>query len=114
MKLSNEKIARFYLRKYQEKDLQAIASVFTEDIHLRDWKISVYGKTNALAETQKNFEEASTIDISVMHLYQNENTVAAELEITVNKSEILYVVDVISFDADGKIKAIRAYLGRGN
>ena len=42
--------------------------------------------------------------------YENKNTVAAELKITVNTTEVLYVVEVITINSDGKIKSIRAYL----
>lgn len=37
-----------------------------------------------------------------------------ELRITVDNSEVLYVVDVVSYDSEGKIDSIRAYLGREN
>ena len=32
----------------------------------------------------------------------------------VDQSEVLHVVDVVSYNAEGKIKSIRAYLGRGD
>ncbi|RNC89702.1 MAG: nuclear transport factor 2 family protein [Allomuricauda sp.] len=110
---SQKEICLSYLKKYEEKDLGSIEKMFSEDIVLRDWKIYVEGKQNALRETQKNFEAADSIIIEVLATYENENTVAAELKITVNTTEELYVVDVISLDERGKIKSIRAYLGRG-
>lgn len=103
-----------YLNKYAAKDLAAMEAFFAEDIHLRDWKISVYGKEKALAETKKNFEAANSIAIDVLSTLSNENSVAAELKIVVDQYEELYVVDVVSFNADGKINAIHAYLGRGD
>lgn len=39
---------------------------------------------------------------------------AGELRIVVDGTIEMYVVDVISFDSNGKIKSIRAYLGRGD
>ena len=103
-----------YLKKYEEKDLESIGEMFSDHIVLRDWKIRVEGKTLALVETRKNFEAAKSIEIDVLSTYESKDTVAAELIITVDESEILHVVDVISFDADQKIKSIRAYLGRGD
>ncbi len=88
--------------------------MFSNDIVLRDWKIKVSGKEKAVHETKKNFEAADTIEIEVLSTCENENTVAAELKIMVNKVEELYVVDVISFDQNGLINAIRAYKGRGD
>ncbi|WP_281542807.1 nuclear transport factor 2 family protein [Maribacter aestuarii] len=112
-KKSNKEICLNYLQKYEEKDIKSIENLFSEDIVLRDWKILVYGKKNALRETRKNFAAAYSIAIDVLFTYENNNTLAAELKITINDSEELYVVDVISINSDGKISSIRAYLGRG-
>uniref|UniRef100_UPI004048E151 nuclear transport factor 2 family protein n=1 Tax=Roseivirga sp. TaxID=1964215 RepID=UPI004048E151 len=110
----SKEICLSYLKKYAEKDLNSIEKMFSEDVVLRDWKIRVEGKENAIIETRKNFESADSIEIEVLATYENENTVAAELKITVNSTEELYVVDVITINSDGKIQSIRAYLGRGN
>ncbi len=106
--------AVLYLKKYAAKDLDGIADMFSDDIILRDWKIRVCGKTNALNETRKNFEGVNTIEIEVLSTYENKDTVAAELKITVDSHEELYVVDVITVNAKSKITSIRAYLGRGD
>ena len=50
----------------------------------------------------------------MLHTYESEDTVAAELKITVGSEEELYVVDVITLNSAGKIASIRAYLGRGD
>lgn len=88
--------------------------MFAEDIILRDWKIRVEGKENALRETKKNFDSADSIEIEVLSTLEGKDTVAAELRIIVDKKEELYVIDVLSFDRSSKINAIRAYLGRGD
>ncbi len=111
---SNLLLCHSYLNSYADKDLTAIEAMFANDILLRDWKISVLGKEKALAETKKNFESANTIEIEILTTYENQNAVAAELKITVDDSEVLYVVDVITFNATGQISAIKAYLGRGD
>ncbi|MEP2057275.1 MAG: nuclear transport factor 2 family protein [Maribacter litoralis] len=113
-KISNKEISISYLKKYADKDLSSIETMFSDDIVLRDWKIRVEGKENALKETRKNFENADTIEIEVLSTYENKNTVAAELKITVDTTEELYVVDVITLNKEGKISSIRAYLGRGD
>jgi len=112
--ISKKEVCLSYLKKYAEKDLNNIEKMFSEDIVLRDWKIRVEGIKNALAETRKNFENADTIEIEVLSIYENKNTVAAELKIIVDSTEILYVVDVITINSEGKISSIRAYLGRGD
>ncbi len=113
-KASNKEIALFYLQKYNEKDIKSIEKLFAEAIVLRDWKIRVTGKENALIETRKNFESAHSIAIEVLATYQNNNTVAAELKITINNVEELFVVDIITLNSDNKITSIRAYKGRGD
>ena len=95
-------------------DIDSIANMFSETILLRDWKISVNGIQAALAETQKNFDASESIEIDILGLYSSKNTVAGELKIVVNSSEVLYVTDIISFNDEGKIEAIRAYIGRGD
>lgn len=111
--ISKKEICLAYLKKYAEKDLNSIEKMFSEEIVLRDWKICVQGKENALKETRKNFENADTIEIEVLSTYKNKDAIAAELKITVDSTEELYVVDVIKINAEGKIASISAYLGRG-
>ena len=110
----NKEVALFYLKKYAEKDIESITELFVEDIVLRDWKIRVNGKEEALRETRKNFESVDTIEIEVLSTYENDNTVAAELKITIDNLEELYVVDVITLNSKKRITSIRAYLGRGD
>ncbi|MEN1785156.1 MAG: nuclear transport factor 2 family protein [Bacteroidota bacterium] len=112
--MTNKTTCISYLRYYEEKDLDRISEMFAEDIVLRDWKIHVTGKKKAIQETRKNFESADRIAIEVLATYENEQTVAAELKITVDAVEELFVVDVITFNPKGEIQSIRAYLGRGN
>lgn len=101
-----------YLRAYARKDLDAIAEMFCERIELRDWKVSVSGKRAALDETAKNFQGAKTIAIDTLATYAGASAVAGELKIIVDGEIELRVVDVVSFDTSGRIRAIRAYLGK--
>lgn len=103
-----------YLQYYESKNLKGIEDLFSEGIVLRDWKIRVEGKRQALVETKKNFDAVDALKIEVLDLYENENTVAAELKIIINNKEELYVVDVITINADAKISSIKAFIGRGN
>lgn len=103
-----------YLRRYAAKDLDGIAAMFSEDVTLRDWNLSVKGRDAAIAETRKNFESVASIHIEVLRLLENENSVAGELRILVDGHIELFVVDVLDFDAEGRITAICAFLGRGD
>lgn len=103
-----------YLRHYADKNLEALSAVLAEEVHLRDWNISVHGKAESLRETAKNFAEAETIEISILSIYESSDTVAGELHIKVDEKINLYVVDVLTFNTQGKIAAIRSYKGRGD
>jgi hypothetical protein len=87
--------------------------MFADDITLRDWKILVTGKTAALAETRLNFDAARSIQIQTLRLYEATGSIVGELKIVVDGSIELFVVDVVDFDSEGRIKSIRAFLGRG-
>jgi len=103
-----------YLHHYQTKNLEAIAAQLADDVVLRDWKIRVRGKAAALMETANNFAAARSLTIDVIALTESDVSVAAELRILINDETELFVVDVLDFDAQGRICAIRAYLGRGD
>jgi hypothetical protein len=103
-----------YLNHYETKNIARIAAMFSDEITLRDWKICVKGKAAALRETSLNFDVAKSIHIQVLHLYPSADSVAGELKIVVDGSIELFVVDVLDFDAEGRIKNIRAFLGRGD
>ncbi|WP_421713152.1 nuclear transport factor 2 family protein [Alteromonas abrolhosensis] len=112
--MNNSEKFKSYLLSYQNKDIEAVSKLFAPDIHLRDWKISVHGKAIAISETQKNFNNASSLEIETLNIMENENSVSGELKIIVNQTEVLYVVDVLTFNNAGLISSIRAYLGREN
>jgi len=108
--------ARFldYLHRYESKDLDGIAAMLSPDVALRDWHLSVRGREAVIAETRKNFESASSLRIEVLSVLEGGRSVAGELRIFVNGDIELFVVDVLDFDDEGRITAIRAYLGRGD
>lgn len=103
-----------YLCAYAAKDIEQIASMFAGDVTLRDWKIYARGKATALAETQANFDAADSIEIQLLQVYEASHAVAGELRIVVNGRDELFVVDVLDFNREGQICAIRAFIGRGN
>ncbi|MCQ3939400.1 MAG: nuclear transport factor 2 family protein [Chloroflexi bacterium] len=112
--MTHIELFRVYLRYYADKNLEAISAMLAEDVHLRDWNISVNGKAEVVRETAKNFAEAASIDIQILDVYENADTVAGELRIVVDGTIDLYVVDVVTFNKHSKVTAIRAYKGRGD
>ena len=100
-----------YFEIFSHKDLDSLATMFTGDITLRDWEISATGIDEVLAANKKIFDSVEYIHVMPLHLYQDNNTVAAELSIVVSGAIHLSVVDVIKFNDAGKIISIRAYKG---
>jgi limonene-1,2-epoxide hydrolase len=103
-----------YLAAYAARDLAAVEPLLAEAVTLRDWKIRVVGKAAALAETRKNFDAVQHLRIDVLAAYERAGGVAAELAIVIDGRDTLHVVDVFEFGADGRIAAIRAFIGRGD
>lgn len=89
-------LVRAYLAAYAARDLAAIEPLLADAVTLRDWKIRVAGKAAALAETRRNFDAVSTLDIEVLALFARERGVAAELRIDVDGRDTLHVVDLFA------------------
>jgi hypothetical protein len=111
VRIDVEQLTRKCLAAYQAKDMATIASMFHPNVVLRDWNSEVRGHTAAVEEFTRNFEQADTLKIEIKSFYQAELSAAAELEIIVNGTEVLNVVDVLSFNEEGKILSIVAYRG---
>ena len=103
-----------YLKHYADRDIVSISTMLADDVTLRDWNRAVVGKAAVLAETTRNFAAVQSIAIQVLHLHESTDAVAGELKVTLDATTELFVVDVIAFNADGRIQAVRAYLGRGD
>ena len=100
-----------YFETFSRKDLGGLEIMFTGDVTLRDWEISATGIDEVLAANKKIFDSVEYIHVMPLHLYQDGNTVAAELSIVVSGAVHLSVVDIITFNDAGKIVSVRAYKG---
>ena len=102
---------RSFLSAYERKDIDTISRMLAEDVVLRDWNHEVSGLEAAVAEYSKNFRAAESLRITVNQNLEAESGVAAELEIVVNGSEKLNVVDVFTFNEANEITSVVAYKG---
>jgi ketosteroid isomerase-like protein len=109
--MNNTQRLRAYLNAYASKDLNAVSAMLADDITLKDWNLWVEGKSAVLLETQKNFEAAVQLEITVNQVFEFDDTAAATLEIRVNENVRLDDVDVLRFNSVGQILSIRAYKG---
>jgi hypothetical protein len=106
-----KQLTKRYFETFSRKDLNGLATMFTGDVTLRDWEISATGIDEVLAANKKIFDSVEYIHVMPLNLYQDNNTVAAELSIVVSGAVHLSVVDIITFNDTGKIVSIKAYKG---
>ena len=110
--MSLKEICRNYFETFSNQDLAGLGKLFADNISLRDWEIQANGKQEVLDANQKIFNGVDNIQVNPLRLYEDGNIVIAELKINTNVGkEMLLVVDVIAFDNEKKITAIRAYKG---
>lgn len=109
--MSNEDLARRFVKLYESKDIASISEMFDQQVVLRDWNRVTIGFEAAVAEFQGNFDAADQLKLTIKDLFVSDTGVAVSLEILVNNSEHLNVVDVIQFNALGKITSIIAFKG---
>ena len=105
-------ISKEYFKTFSNKDLSGLEEIFSKDIRLRDWDIEARGLEDVLKANKNIFENLKNIKVNPLKIYNDGNTVVAELDIDINNGEeSLLVVDVIVFDSENKILYIRAYKG---
>ena len=100
-----------YFKDFSSKDISSLKEVFANDMVLRDWEIEAKGIDAVIKANQNIFNNVISIFVDPQNLYQEGNIVIGELKIVINDSEIIYVVDLIEFNEDNKIKRIYAYKG---
>jgi hypothetical protein len=108
-KASISQVALLYLKSFAEKDIGSLEVLFADTISLADWDGQLVGKENILNFNKKVFASLNTISIDIVKVAVGQNTVMAELRITINNASTINVVDVIEFDDDNKIQSIKAY-----
>ena len=100
-----------YFKDFSSKDISSLKMIFANDIILRDWEIEAKGIDAVIKANENIFKNVHTIVVEPQNLYQDGNIVISELNIVINDSEIIYVVDIIEFNKENKIKRIFAYKG---
>ena len=105
-----KELATQYFTTFSSKDINGLDAMFTDDVVLRDWESSAEGRTDVLAANQVIFDAVETIEVTPLAIYQEMDTITAEISILIDGTDTLLVVDVITF-VDGKISNIRAYRG---
>lgn len=109
MDLKSLSLRYFYL--FSSKNLDAIAKMFASGCQLRDWENSAVGKNDVVAVYEKIFNGVNSIAVTPGAIYEDGDNIIAELLITINGAEQIFVTDIITFNEDGMIISVRAYKG---
>ena len=95
-----KQLANKYFEIFSQKDLNGLVAGFDSNITLRDWENAADGINSVTAIYKMIFDSVETIHVTPTALYQDGDTVAAELEILINGTDKLLVTDIISFNND--------------
>lgn len=106
-----KRIAVRYLEVFAEKDLEGLAEFFADDASLRDWDVWADGKQAVMEANGKIFEATGDLELTPLEVYADGSTVVVEFRLVVGGTTELLVTDIIGFDAQGKIRFVRAYKG---
>ena len=112
-----------YFTLFSAKDLEGLDEMFDSKATLRDWDIEAFGKSNIFIAMKDVFDSVESIEVNPIEMgcwanmeLRNEEgdepiRIVAELEITIDKTEKISVVDIIEFTNDYKIRGIKAFKG---
>ena len=106
-----KQIAFDYFHAFSSRDLNQVMSFFSEEANLRDWEVSANSLIELRSVNRRIFEGATSIVVEPLTVVCNENIVIAEIDILIDSAITLRVVDILEFDCNKKIIAIRAFKG---
>lgn len=98
-----------YFQSFANKDIASLDLLMADNVVLTDWEVQIMGKENILAHNKRFFDRVKTLNVDIQKIAIGQDCVISEIRIIVNNSGQLFVTDVIEFDDEDKIKAIRAY-----
>lgn len=99
-----------YFEAFSNKDLDTLTELYSEDVSLADWEPLFFdGKNDVLQANKTLFESVDSLNIVVKRIGSNDKNVFAEIDISINGTVQVFVVDILEFDEEQKIKSIRAY-----
>jgi len=109
-----------YFLAFVKKDLTTLSNLVSDDVYLLDWEIEADGKEAFLNANREIFNSCSEIKITRQTIFRgeifsktdgiDENWTTFFCPITIDiDGQILQVLDLISFNQEGKISGILAY-----
>ena len=103
-----------YFKTWSKNDSTLLKGLFADDIVLQDWDNKATGIKEVLEANDAIFAGVESIEAKALSVDAFGVKAYCDLEVLVKAegtvSKIL-VLDIITFDENGKIKSIRAYKG---
>ena len=120
------KMKYIHIMRIADKNIEVLTEMFTDDIILIDWNNTFTGKDQVVNEVQGIFTNFKTIKLEVTDIFSSLNIInadrgettvsipkddsfACEIVIVFDDLEPLYIMDLIEFDDEGRIKKLTAY-----
>ena len=116
-----ELTVRQYLQAFERKDLDALGSYFADNVELRDWEGSDFGKEKVLAANQKLFDGFGKIEAQVKNMIVSSKARAVAVEFLLKlhpkaedgkEAKVIPVTDIIKLGdaaSGSKITSVKAY-----
>ena len=104
-------ITKAYFNFFSNKDISNLSKLYSEDVRLKDCEIDVEGKDKVMKVNADVFNDFKSVKIKLLNILHKDNYTISQIEIFLNEDIFLDVIDIISFNKDGKISFIRAYKG---
>ena len=104
-----ENLIKTYFQAFSNKNIEKLERLFSDEVILKDWEISAEGKKEVLEANKNIFNSVDSISAELNELYLDNLVAVCLIEITVNKEDILKVIDVIKFNDEMKIIEVSAY-----
>ena len=104
-------ICKEYFWAWSDKNISKLAEMFAEDVRLRDWNLTAFGREQTLIANNSIFTSVKTCSALPLYMYQDGNTVACRLNVYINDDNAFEVLDLITFNDEGKIVEILAFRG---
>lgn len=109
--MDQKSLALEYFFNFTYKHLKNLEDMFDENIRLKDWENQAFGKVDVLKVYEKIFASVDQIAVTPGKIYEDGDTIIAELCISIDGKERILVTDVLEFTDEGKISSVRAYKG---
>ena len=95
-----------YFEAFNNKDLDTLSTLYSNDVRLIDWDIDIEGKEEVLTANKGLFDLDFTLELN--KTYQIDNKTFNEITITIGE-DVLNIMDVITFNENYQIENITAY-----